>query len=229
MSEQDRDRALIAALDAWLDELPLFVDEAEEAATVRAFLQRVRPGARQALALRLWRETAGWRTRRTVAVWPADARTVEQARARFGEGAVLQSAETAEAALAAAVRPGAALLALGTGRPWWGRLLARPRIKIFAAVPERARSRPLALAVGEGEVGPSGQDETFWVTDAASRVPQLEDALARLGAAASLVDEAAGLRLFSLAGYFQVDDERLARAPGELTGVVGWAPASFDL
>lgn len=229
MSEMERDRALIAALDAWLDGLPAFADPAEEAAAARAFLARVRPGARQALALRLWREAAGWRLRTAVAVWPADARTTDQARARFGEGAVLQGAETPEAALAAAARPGAAVLALGTGRPWWGRLLARPHLKVFAANPERARSRPLALAVAEGEVGPSGQDETFWVTDAPGRPSASEDALARLGAAASLVDEAAGLRLFSLAGYFQVADDRLAQAPGELTGVIGWAPASFDL
>lgn len=224
-----RDRALIAALDAWLDGLPPFADEAEEAAALRAFLQRVRPGARQALALRLWREASGWRTRRTVAVWPADARTLEQARLRFGEAAVVQPADTPEAALAAAARPGAAVLALGVGRPWWGRLLARPRLKVVAATPERARSQPSALIVAEGGVGPSGQDETFWVTDAGGRVAPLEDALARLGAAASLVDEAAGLRLFSLAGYFQSDDERLAQAPGELTGVIGWAAAPSDL
>ena len=55
------------------------------------------------------------------------------------------------------------------------------------------------------------------------------DALGRDGAAAELIAEAGGLKLFSLAGYYQPDDERLARAPGRLSGVIGAAPAPFDV
>ena len=37
------------------------------------------------------------------------------------------------------------------------------------------------------------------------------------------------LKLFGLAGFYQRDDERLARAPGQLTGVIGASPTPFDL
>ena len=37
------------------------------------------------------------------------------------------------------------------------------------------------------------------------------------------------LKLFGLLGYYQVNDERLASAPGRLTGVIGAAPAPMDV
>ena len=37
------------------------------------------------------------------------------------------------------------------------------------------------------------------------------------------------MKLFSLMGFYQVGDERLARAPGSLTGVIGAAPTQFDV
>lgn len=228
---QDPDaRRLAELLDAWLETAPAHGDPAEDAIALRAALLRVRPGARQAMALRLWREAEGWRERRAAAVWPPDAATFDFGRRRFGEGAALKAAETPEAAIAAVGAEAVAVLALGTGRPWWGRLLARPRLKVFAALPELgAAGRRSALAVREGEVQMSGQDETFWVSDAGGSVAQVEDALARLGFAASIIDEAAGLRLFSFAGYVQAQDERLSRAPGEISGVIGWSPTAFDL
>ena len=41
--------------------------------------------------------------------------------------------------------------------------------------------------------------------------------------------EAGGLKLFALAGFYQRDDARLARAPGKLSGVIGAAPAPLDV
>jgi hypothetical protein len=38
-----------------------------------------------------------------------------------------------------------------------------------------------------------------------------------------------GLSLFALAGFYQRDDARLARAPGRLSGVIGAAPEPFDV
>lgn len=223
-------RRLADLLDGWLDAAPAHADPAEDAIALRAALLRVRPGARQAIALRLWREAEGWRERRAVTVWPPDAPTFDFARRRFGEGAALKAAETPEAAVAAIGGEAVAVLALGAGRPWWGRLLARPRLKVFAALPELgAAGRRWTLAVREGEIAMSGQDETFWVSDAGGSAAAVEDALARLGFAASLIDEAAGLRLFSFAGYVQAGDERLSAAPGEISGVIGWSPAAFDL
>ena len=77
-------------------------------------------------------------------------------------------------------------------------------------------------------VEPSGDDETFWVTDAAQPGAAIEEALSRDGVAARLLAQAGGLKLFALAGYYQRDDARLARAPGRLSGVIGAAARPFD-
>jgi len=226
------DQRLIAALDAWLDARPAPADRSEEAAALRDLLLHVRPGPRQALALGLVREADGWRDRPAVSLWGGrdPVRLHDLARRRFGEAAEIKPLASPEDALAAVAGSAVAVLALDGERPWWGRLLARPRLKVLAAVPELSPQGPTAaLVVGEGEVGPSGQDETFWVTDDPGRRAAIEDALSQLGAAARLVEEAGGLKLFSLAGYFQSHDERLLRAPGRLTGVIGWAPLPFDL
>jgi hypothetical protein len=72
-------------------------------------------------------------------------------------------------------------------------------------------------------------DQTFWVTDSPKSGAAIEEALGQDGVAAELLSEAGGLKLFSLSGFFQSSDERLARAPGKLTGVIGAAPTPFDV
>lgn len=231
MADED-DQRLLAALDAWLDARPAPAAPAVEAAHARAFLSPVRAGERQAVALRLLREAAGWRDLPSVAVWGGrdPSRLYDLARRRFGEAAAIKLSPSPDEALTGVAGRAAAVLALDGERAWWGRLLARPRLRIVAALPELAAQGPMsALVVAEGEIGPSGRDDTFWVTDDPARAYAVEDALSRLGAAARLVEEAGGLKLFSLAGYFQTRDERLLSAPGRLTGVIGWAPAPFDL
>ena len=88
----------------------------------------------------------------------------------------------------------------------------------------------MAVAVAPVELEPSGpDDETLWVTDASDRAHEIELGFSRDGVAARLLVEAGGLKLFALSGFFMADDERLKRAPGRLTGVIGVAPAPFDL
>ncbi len=225
------DQRMIAALDAWLDARPAPVDPSEAAAGLRDLLLHVRPGARQAMALRLAREADGWRDRPSVVVWGGrdPARTYALARGRYGEASRIKLAPSPDDALASVADQAPAVLALDGERAWWGRLLARPRLKVRGALPElSSQGRLEALIVGAGGVGPSGQDETFWVTDAPDPATT-EAALSRRGAAARLVERAGGLMLFSLAGYFQAEDERLLQAPGALTGVIGWAPLALDL
>jgi hypothetical protein len=79
------------------------------------------------------------------------------------------------------------------------------------------------------EVEPTGDDRTFWVTDAAQPASVVEEALSRDGVAATPLVQAGGLKLFVLAGFYQANDERLARAPGQLSGVIGAAPAPLDV
>jgi len=152
---------------------------------------------------------------------------LDHARLAFGAGAPASLVVRPEAALAAARSGGAvAVLALDAESAWWGRLLAEPRLRVIAALPDLASLGPVsALAVAERAPEPTGADLTFWVTDARENAAAIADALGADGVASLPLAEAGGLRLFTLAGFYQEGDARLARAPGRLSGVIGSAPA----
>jgi chorismate mutase len=215
----------------------LSIRPAREAELLRKLLAQPRGAASPDVVVRVWRELIAESLRIQqpfqLSVWGGrnPARAVELARLRFGVTAPLTLEDQPEAALAAAKRPGnVAVLALEPGSRWWGRLLAEPQLRVFAALPcLRAWGPQAALAVGAVPVEPSGLDETYWVTDATEPAAAVEAALEREGVAAELIQETGGLKLFGLPGYFQADDTRLARAPGGLSGVIGAAPAPFDL
>lgn len=206
-------------------------DPARDIAILREVLAQPREAMTPSLIAGVWRQllSAGVE----VAVWggrdPASA--MELSRQHFGHAAFLRQAAKPDDAIAAARRPGAVGVgALDPDSAWWGRLLAEPKLKVFAALPCLATWGPqAALAVAEVEVEPTGHDQTFWVTDSAKSTAAIVDALSLDGVAAEQVAEAGGLKLFSLSGFFQADDERLARAPGQLTGVIGAAPEQFDV
>ncbi|MBO9708476.1 MAG: chorismate mutase [Caulobacter sp.] len=208
-----------------------------EALIVRKLVDAPRKAASDALVIRIWRELMSDSLTRQgpyhLNVWGGKdpARTVELTRLRFGVAPPMRMVATDKEALAAARTPWAvSVLALSPDSAWWARLLAEPKLKIFAALPCLERWGPqAAFAVAEVEVEPTGGDQTFWVTDSPKSASAVAEALAQDGVAAELVAEAGGLKLFSLLGFYQVGDERLARAPGSLTGVVGAAPTPFDL
>lgn len=207
-----------------------------EAQVIRRLLSQPRRAASPALVIRVWRELMAESLRRQgpfhLTVWGGKApeRTIELARLRFGAAPALTLVDAPDAAIAAAREPGGVgVLALDGGAPWWGRMLAEPRVKVFAALPcLNAWGSQSALAVADVPVEPTGADDTFWVTDAPRTGPGVEQAMSEAGFAAELCAEGGGLRLFTLAGYVQPHDERLARAPGRLTGVIGSAPQPFD-
>lgn len=208
-----------------------------EALLLRKLLGSPRTGATPALIVRIWRELIGAslvvQGPFHLSVWGGSdpARVTEVARHRFGASPPLRFAARPQDALAVARTPGGvAVCALAPESAWWGRLLALPTLKVFAALPCLAAWGPLAaLAVAEVDVEPTGDDVTFWVTDAAQPARAIEDALSQDGVAATLLMEAGGLKLFSLAGFYQADDPRLVRAPGKLSGVIGAAPAPLDV
>ena len=140
---------------------------------------------------------------------------------RFGLAA--RSVADAETALKAVDGGARAVLDLG-GRPWWGRLLARPDVKIVGALPDDRLSRPQAFVVGRETTGPTGDDRSFWVTDSGWSDGRIVEALSDAGLAAELLAASGGLKLFMLAGYVQAEDGRLHGAPGSLSGVIGAAP-----
>ena len=209
-----------------------------EAAVLRGLLARPRTYAGARLVVTIWRELMGENLalqdpRLNLSVWGGrdPAHVGELARMRFGAAFPLAKADSPEEAIARARLPGGiAVVALEPGQFWWGKLLAEPKLRVFATLPDLMSDGPLtALAVGDVEVEPTGADETFWVTDSARTAEALEDSLSQLGFAARLVSQGGGLKLFGLAGYVQADDERLSRAPGRLSGVIGAAPQPFDL
>lgn len=210
---------------------------AREAEVLRNLLARPRSAAPASLIVRIWRELMSDSLSRQgpyhVSVFGGQASegVREAARMRFGAAPPLTPARQPEDAISAAKTPGGvAVLALDSRTAWWGRLLAEPSLRVFAALPcLNAWGRPSALAAAQVEIGPTGGDRTYWVTDAAGPSGRLVEALSKDGVAAELLAEAGGLRLFELVGYYQPGDERLARAPGRLTGVIGAASAPLDL
>lgn len=208
-----------------------------EAALLRKLLATPRGSASPALIVRVWRELMASSLAAQgpfhLNVWGGkdNARAVELARLRFGAAPPLRSLAKAEDALAGArALGGVAVCALTPDNAWWGRLLAEPKLKVFAALPCLAAWGPMsALAVAEVEVEPTGDDRTFWVTDAAQSGPAIEEALSHDGVAATLLVAAGGLKLFLLSGFYQAEDPRLARAPGRLSGVIGAAPGPLDV
>lgn len=210
---------------------------ARETQIMRRLLAGPREAATPSLIVRIWRELIGDSLSRQgpfhLTVWGGKsiAQTVEFARHRFGAAPPLRMVGRPEEAIAAAREPGGvAICALEAESAWWGRLLAEPKLKVFAALPCLSAWGPLtAFAVADVAVEPTGNDCTLWVTDAREPAPEIEAALGRDGVAGELLASAGGLKLFCLAGFYQVDDERLARAPGKLNGVIGAAPAPLDV
>ncbi len=207
-----------------------------EAQIIRRLLAARNPAASPALVVRIWREIIGDSLSQQgpfhLTVWGGklEARAVELARLRFGAAPKLTMAGKPEDALAAAkTLGGVGVLALTPDSGWWGRLLAEPTLKVFATLPCLTAWGPTAaLAVAQVEVGPSGGDQTLWVTDAPD-IGKTIEALSRDGVAGGPLAQHGGLTLYALAGYYQHDDARLTRAPGRLHGVIGAAPEPFDL
>jgi chorismate mutase len=210
---------------------------ARETEILRRLIASERKAASPSLIVRIWRELIGDSLSVQgpfhINVWGGrdPGRTVELARHRFGAAPPLRQTAKAEDALAEARKPGGvAVCALSPDSAWWGRLLAEPSLRVFAALPCLAAWGPMgALAVAAVDVEPTGADRTFWVTDAPGSASAVEAALSRDGVAADLLLEAGGLKLFMLAGFYQADDARLARAPGRLSGIIGAAPAPLDV
>lgn len=199
---------------------------------LRRLLASAPPDLPTAALTRLWREFEGVR-RRTflrIAVWGGSQPdlTAALARRRFGASPRLAFVREPAQAVAAAEAEGVVAVVALEGA-WWGRLLARPQVRVFSALHGEVDLRkPLALALTAEPIDATGGDVSFWVTDAAAPNAVIEAKLGEAGFVADLVAEAGGLKLFALAGYVQPHDARLAQAPGRLLGVIGAAPIGLD-
>jgi len=211
------DRALVKTLAARIASGPVASPDAEAIALRRALAEI---GSADVATLQaVWGRIAV-RTGPALVVAGSDARLL--AADRFGLS--FRIAGDSDAALNDATAGARALIDLGGARPWWGKLLARPELRIVAALPDDRHGVPRALMVSTEQPGPTGDDRTFWVTDSALSDTRIVDALTASGLAARALATTGGLKLFALAGYVQAEDGRLSAAPGALRGVIGAAP-----
>jgi hypothetical protein len=211
------DRALLQAVAARAALGPHGGPDAE-ALALRALLAEVEP-ERRPLLRALWSrlEKGG----PPPLVWGGEAAVL--AADRFG--LPLEIVAEPELALNAVAGARRAVLSLQERKPWWGRLLARPALRVIGALPDDLAPKPRALVVAEAQPGPTGGDRTFWTTDSPWPVGRIVEALSGRGLAATPLVLVGGLKLFALAGYVQAEDGRLLDAPGDLRGVIGAAPA----
>jgi hypothetical protein len=210
------DRALIAAARARLAAGPRGSADAD-AIALREILRDIPAAERSALRAVLGRIEA--------ATGPALATCgpLSQALAADRWGLIGRPVAEPDQALATARQGGRALIDLGV-RPWWGRLLALPMLKVIAALPDDAAGVPRALLVSTEAPGPTGDDRTFWVTDSPASDARIVAALGEAGLIAGPLAAGGGLKLFVLTGYVQAEDGRLSNAPGQMSGVIGAAP-----
>ncbi len=148
------------------------------------------------------------------------------ARERFGFAPSYGYVADAQTAIAAA-RDTRHIAVLGLdprGGAWWARLLAERSVRVIAALPELGQTRPHALACAAITPEPTGDDLTFWVSDAQASENKLMDELSHRGLAAEWLCSAQGVKLFALIGFVQENDERLGGSLGSLSGVIGAAP-----
>ena len=210
------DRALIAAARARLAAGPRGSADAD-AIALRDLLRDIPASERPALRAVLGRID--------VANGPAlsTCGPLSQALAADRWGLIGRPVVEPDQALLTARQGGRALIDLGA-RPWWGRLLALPMLKVIAALPDDAAGVPRALLVSTEAPGPTGDDRTFWVTDSPLSDARIVAALGEAGLIAGPLAAGGGLKLFALTGYVQAEDGRLIGAPGQMSGVIGAAP-----
>ena len=214
-----------------------------EAMLIRKLLAMPRQAASDGVVVRIWRELISENLRiQGAASFPGKAggglhlnlSTAEHskevlvwARERFGFAPSFGYVNDATAAIQAArdVRHISVLSLDPRGGAWWARLLAEPKVRIIAALPELSSARPHAVALASIQPEPTGDDVTFWVSDSAEHENRIIEALGQRGFAAEWLCTAQGLKLFGLIGYVQEHDERLTtKTLGSLSGIIGAAP-----
>ncbi|WP_296816970.1 hypothetical protein [Brevundimonas sp.] len=179
------------------------------------------PDLPSALVAALVRELEG--AARPVMVAACGSGSETLARGRFGSASKIYTVEDSRQALASCRSGGRAVISMDRD-PWWARLLAEPKLSVIDDFLGRDALKPVALAVAPVWSEPSGADRTWWATDATETTEDIQTILGKLGLSGREAFRAGGMRLFALDGYVQPHDDRLAQAPGRLSGVIGAVP-----
>ncbi len=208
-----------------------------EAILIRKLINMPRKAASESLVVRVWRELisenlriqgeAGGGLHMDLSAKEHSQEVLVWARERFGFAPSYGYVDDPVAVIAAVrdVRHIGVLSLDPRGGAWWARLLAEPAVRIIAALPEMSHARPHAVALAAMTPEPTGDDITFWVSDAREHENKLIEALSQRGFSADWLCTAQGLKLFALHGYVQETDERLGTPNlGSLSGIIGAAP-----
>ncbi|WGM32304.1 hypothetical protein [Brevundimonas sp. NIBR11] len=219
----DNDRLVLdqALIDALTDRLAAGAETSPDASALalRALLAESYDAHQSAMLRSLWGRIEARTGAPLVVAGPAAQLLAAD---RFGLSA--KAVADPDAALAQTAKGARALIDVANGRPWWGKLLARPDLRVIAALPDDRNGVPSTLMIAAQPTGPTGDDRTFWVTDSCLSDARIVEALASCGFVGQPLASASGLKLFMLAGYVQAEDGRLSSAPGSLSGVIGSAP-----
>lgn len=211
-----------------------------EALLIRKLLAMPRQSASDAVVVRIWRElisenlriqgltrdSVGGGLHLNLSSQEHSRETLVWARERFGFAPGFSYVENAVAAVQAARDPRhISVLSLDPrGGAWWARLLAEPKVRIMAALPELSAGRFHAVALAAITPEPTGDDVTFWVSDSPQTENRIIESLSHNGLAAEALCAAQGLKLFALHGFVQENDPRLGSPElGSLSGVIGAA------
>lgn len=207
-----------------------------EAMLIRKLLNMPRKAASANVVVRIWRELISENLRiqgqaagglhLTLSAADPSREVLVWARERFGFAPGYGFVKDPAAVIAAArdARNLGVISLDPRAGPWWARLLAEPKVRVIAALPEVSAHRPHALAFAAIAPEPTGDDLTFWVSDSPARENALVNTLAERGFAAEWLCTAQGLKLFAISGYVQEHDPRLGGSLGSLSGIIGAAP-----
>jgi chorismate mutase len=231
-----RDIAAAKAKDATSAQTVSLIRPDREALLLRRLINTPRLAASDAVIVRIWRELIAESLRIqgeavgglviNMAAADHSGDFLAWVRERFGAAPSVASIDKPQDIIAAARDPrhvGVISLDPRHG-PWWGRLLLETNVRIMAALPELSPDRPEALAVASVALEPTGDDQTFFVTDWPGSEGDLLAALSEQGFAGERLCHVQGLSLVTLSGFVQEDDARLKDRFGSLSGVVGVAP-----
>jgi chorismate mutase len=231
-----RDIAAAKAKDAPASQSVSLIRPDREALLLRRLLDTPRMAASDAVIVHIWREliaeslriqceeTGGLVINMTAVDRAGD--ILASARERFGAAPSVVVMDKPQDIITAARDPrkvGVIGLDAKHGA-WWGRLLLESNVRIMAALPELSPDRPEALAIASAALEPTGDDQTFFVTDWPGSQADLLSALSEQGFAGERLSYVQGLSLVSLSGFVQENDPRLKDRFGSLSGVVGVAP-----
>ena len=207
-----------------------------EAMLIRKLLAMPRQSASDAVVVRVWRELISENLRIQGAAHGGlhlnlssqehSRETLVWARERFGFAPSFGYVDNAAAAVQAARDPRhISVLSLDPrGGAWWARLLAEPKVRVMAALPELSAGRFHAVAIAAIAPEPTGDDVTFWVSDSPQHENRVIETLGHNGLAADFLCAAQGLKLFALHGFVKENDPRLGSPElGSLSGVIGAA------